>query len=294
MMSVMHRRAFVGATAFGIAGLAGCLGGSDVGEVRAATPAPTATPAPATTPAPTDGTSERGQGGATSGAGGQGDREFASGQSLPDLRAEPVSVSGVGNAAEAGYFTARGGPVLFRFSATSGSSLVNNFFITVVGDRGIGRSKQIVAELAIHEVDVLRGRVIDWLAPDEYKLEIGLASGVEWTVTVEQPGLFERGDAAPLVVEGEHRDVVGPVSLVGATRATLETLDTRYVNDQVSSSNHIVRFVDQRSGRSTVVINELDVGPRTYSNVFDGSSAAVGYFEVTGTRLPWRLTVEPI
>ncbi|WP_372909918.1 hypothetical protein [Salinigranum sp.] len=293
----MHRRTFVGVTAVGIAGFAGCTGGrSNTGEARAATPVPTGIPGPTATP-----DSQRGAGGqreTDSGADEPPEQEFASAQSLPDLTAEMVSVSGVGNASEAGYVTTKGGPVLFRVSANGEGMLAATFSLSVVGDGGIGQTTPIVAESFVEELDVVQGRVVRWLPPDEYKLSVragGARGDLEWEVTIEQPGLAQTGTAAPLTYEGEHVDVVGPLSLSGATRATLETFGTRYAQSgSALDSNHIVRFVDQRRGTPLIVINELDAGPQTYTNVFDGSRFDVGYLVVTGSRLPWRLTVEPV
>lgn len=293
----MHRRTFVGAAALGIAGLAGCAGGpSNTGEAQAATPVSTGPSRPTVTPE-----SQRGAGGqreTDTGADGTTEQEFASVQSLPDLRAEPVSVSGVGNAAEAGYVTTRGGPVLFRFSANGKGMLAATFSLSVVGDGGIGQTTPIVVESFVEELDVVQGRVVRWLAPDEYKLSVragGARGDLEWEVTVEQPGLVQTGTAAPLVYKGEHVDVVGPLSLFGATRVTLETVGTRYAQSgSILDSNHIVQFVDQRRGTPFIVINELDAGPQRYSDVFDGSRFDVGYLVVTGSRLPWRLTLEPV
>jgi hypothetical protein len=201
---------------------------------------------------------------------------------------------------EAGLFTAKGGPVIFGYEMSTTPDMVGaRFSINVVSGAGAGRSSLVDTELSIETEETLRGRVVKWLAPGEYQLSVGARDftgrDVEWTITVEQPGLTTAGAALPLVVEGEHKDVVGPVSLTGSTRVTLESLDTYYnTAGYASDSNHIVTVTDQRGGSLGVLINELEMGPRAYSDVFDGSTIGVGYIQVTASRVPWRLTVEPV
>lgn len=291
----MHRRTFVGVAAVGLTGFAGCTGGrSNTGEAQAATP----TPEPRARP-----DSQRGADGqreTDSGADETPEQEFASVQSLPDLTAETVSFSGISDVSEAGLFTAEGGPVIFGYEMSTTPDMVGaRFSINVISGAGAGRSSLVDTELSIETEETLRGRVVKWLAPGEYQLSVGAKDftgrDVEWTITVEQPGLTTTGATLPLAVEGEHKDVVGPVSLTGSTRVTLESLDTYYnTAGYASDSNHIVTITDQRGGNLGVLINELEMGPQAYSDVFDGSTIGVGYIQVTASRVPWRLTVEPV
>ncbi len=249
----MHRRTFVGATVVGLAGLAGCTGGrSNTGEAQAATPVPAGTPESTATPDSQRGAGEQSE--PDSGADKTPEQEFASGRSVPDLTAETVSFSGISDVSEAELFAAKGGPVIFGYEMSTTSDMVGaRFSIDVISGAGAGRSSLVDNELSIETEETLRGRVVKWLAPDEYQLSVVardfVGRDVKWTITVEQPGLTTTGVALPLVVEGDHKDVVGPVSLTGSTRVTLESLDTYYnTAGYASDSNHIVTVTDQRGG----------------------------------------------
>jgi hypothetical protein len=146
------------------------------------------------------------------------------------------------------------------------------------------------------DADAVEGRVLDWLAPGEYRFEVALAGpqggDVDWDLTVEQPGVATTGAPVPFVVESQHQDVVGPIAIDGRVRVTFETLATRYYLGNSSTSLHQVWVSDERGRGRRLVVNASETAPAVFAQEFDYDGLA--YFYVEGTLAPWRLTVEPV
>jgi hypothetical protein len=277
----MYRRTFVGVTAVGLGGLAGCAGrgGSDTGEAQSGQPG--ASSGPDTTAPP--------------------EQEFA--DAAGALAGTPVRSSGTGRGLS-NRLTALGGPVRVSLSFDYTGMTNSNFVVRAADAAG---EEVFPPVFAVNEVfqeprlgddpGIYRLRFVTRFEPGDYFLDVTHAGGPygdgDWEAVVEQPGVPTSGASVPLTVEGFDGDVVGPVRFDGPARVTVETSAPQLgATGDPAVYNYRVVPTDATGEAGPRLLNSVETAPLTQSAVHFPESE-VGYFNVHSWG-PWTATVEVV
>jgi hypothetical protein len=280
----MHRRRFLGATAFGIGALAGCAGGTDTTEGDRTGAEPAAVN-PETTATSTD---------ESSGAFADVDVEI-------DRRGDTVSSTGTG-AGLSDRFTAMGGPVVVSLTFDYTGMTNSTFIVQAVDDSGETVFPPVLSVNEVFQETRLPDdpgrydlRFVTNFDPGDYFLDVTHAGGPygdgDWEAVVEQPGVPTGGQSVPRTVDGSDGDVVGPVAFEGPVRVTVETAAPKLgATGAPAVYNYRVVPTDARGVPGSRLLNSVETGPLAQSAVYFPASD-VGFLNVHSWG-PWTATLE--